>query len=137
MIQEYLIMINRVKERCLSLPDVNVYYYLRCNSHLAVDFCNFPSKYDSLHRDIRVSFSPSRFSTVTVSVNYSNGQYDEQGKSLTSFGYNHAEGRMEKLENAVNDVVKFLIEQHNGGKPKLTAEDAVDYVQTLAELYRL
>ena len=53
------------------------------------------------------------------------------------FSYNDSKGHMENLADEVITLIKFILDKHNNGEPRLSLEGVIDYAETAAELYRM
>ena len=133
MLQEYEILMDKIKELCQSKERVAVHG--PAGNELTVMFLSFGMS-DNPYRKytvLKLELHYTRLNTLVIS------SYDKNFRSnISNVTFNVFKPKIhfdEFLKTAL-DVVKFILNAHNGGgtNTKLSYECVMDYLETLAAI---
>ena len=131
-------MLDKVRELCTDRKYVEVYYDCGKRDYLSVIFHGFPIGTGAGHAGLRIDFMPNRFITVTLGKDFNwYTSLNNINMQQAVFSYNDSKGHMENLADEVITLIKFILDKHNNGEPRLSLEGVIDYAETAAELYRM
>lgn len=133
MLREYDILIDKIKERCLSKKNIAVYGPV--GNELTVQFLSFAMAEHPYQKFtvIKLELRYTRWNTLTISsseINFRNNI------SCVSFNVLKPKTQFDEFLKTALEVVKFIVNAHNGGggNTKIPYESVMDYINTLAEL---
>lgn len=133
MLQEYEILMDKIKELCQGKERVAVHG--PAGNELTVMFLSFAMS-DNPYKKytvVKLELHYTRLNTLVISAYEKNFR---SNISCVTFNVLKPKIQFDEFLKTALDVVKFILDAHNGGgtKTKLSYECVMDYLETLAAL---